>query len=223
QTERQAGYLLELSADNFITNVPWGLELCRRIGFSDQLIETREAQRRAFVLRDGRLLPVPDGFTLMTPNKFWPVLTSPILSLSGKLRMLGEVFVRRRQETSDESLASFVRRRFGKEVFERLVQPLIGGIYTADSEKLSLRATLPRFIDMEQRHGSLIQAVRSEAREKKGRGDKGPESGARYSMFVAPREGMTSLVQALAARLPAGAVQLNSPVERITRHETGGW
>jgi oxygen-dependent protoporphyrinogen oxidase len=223
QTERQDGYLLELSADNFITNVPWALDLCRRIGFGDQLIETREAQRRAFVMRDGRLLPVPDGFMLMAPNKVWPVLSSPILSLPGKLRMLWEWFVRRRTDNSDESLSSFVRRRFGREVFERLVQPLVGGIYTADSDKLSLRATLPRFIEMERRHGSLIRAVRNEAREKKERGEKDQESGARYSLFVAPREGMSSLVEALAARLPAGAVQLNSPVERITRHEAGGW
>jgi oxygen-dependent protoporphyrinogen oxidase len=75
---------------------------------------------------------------------------------------------------------------------------------------------------MERRYGSLIRAVRSEARKKKG-SDKGQESGARYSLFVAPREGMASLVEALAARLPAGTIQLNSPVEYVGRDDSGGW
>ena len=91
------------------------------------------------------------------------MLRSPILSRRGKIRFLRERFVPPRESDDDESLASFARRRYGNEVFERLVQPLVGGIYTADPEKLSLGATLPRFQHLERRYGSLIRAVRASA------------------------------------------------------------
>lgn len=218
QTHRQQGYLLEYSADNFITNVPWALDLCRRIGYDRELIETRAENRRALVVCRGRLVPVPDGFLLMAPNKLWPMLTTPILSWRGKLRLLNELLIRRRRETGDESLASFARRRLGREAFERLVQPLVGGIYTADSEQLSLAATMPRFQEMERRHGSLIRAAWKERRA-----SQPPGSGARYSLFVAPREGMADLVATLAAKLPSHSLHLSSPVARLEPTADGRW
>ncbi|HEV7223908.1 MAG TPA: protoporphyrinogen oxidase, partial [Pirellulales bacterium] len=163
QTSRTDGYLLERSADSFITNLPWALDLCRRLGLADELIETSETCRRALVVRRGKLYPVPEGFTLMAAAKIWPVLATPILSPLGKLRLAMEYFVPRRAGDGDESLASFARRRLGRQVFERLVQPLAAGIYTADAERLSVAAAFPRFREMEQRHGSLIRAARYEA------------------------------------------------------------
>jgi oxygen-dependent protoporphyrinogen oxidase len=221
QTTRRDGYLLDHSADNFITNVPWALDLCRRVGFADELVHTREAGRRAFVVHKSKLQPVPAGFSLMAAAKAWPVLTTPILSLKGKLRLALEYFVSRRTDESDESLASFARRRLGNEAFERLVQPLVAGIYTADAEKLSLSAALPRFREMEQQHGSLIRAARFEAR--RGSGADKQASGARYSLFVAPKAGLASLVQAIVRRLPDGCVQLRSPVERLARGAGDAW
>ncbi|HEV3343810.1 MAG TPA: protoporphyrinogen oxidase [Pirellulales bacterium] len=212
RTERHDGYLVELSADNFITNVPWGVELCRRVGLRDQLLETRESQRRAFVVRGDRLLPVPVGFHLLSPSRIWPLFRSPLLSWPGKLRVLCEPFVRRRRENGDESLASFARRRLGSEAYERLVQPLVAGIYTADAEQLSMAAALPRFVEMERRWGSLVRGGR---REIPAQADSSGSSGARYGLFVAPREGMSSLVDALAGRLPAGSVQCGSAVTHV--------
>ena len=100
---------------------------------------------------------------LISPAKIWPVLTSSIFSPLGKLRMGLEYLLPRRKAQTDETLASFVKRRFGKEAFDRLIQPLVGGIYTADPDKLSLRATLPRFIEMEQKYRSLIIGSRKQA------------------------------------------------------------
>lgn len=217
-TVRRDDFLIERSADNFITNVPWAIDFCRQIGFSDRLVPTTSQQRQAMVVHRGRLERVPPGFTLMAPSRIWPLVTTPILSPWGKLRLLGERFIPRRTDGLDESLGSFARRRFGRETFERIVQPLVGGIYTADPEKLSLRATLPRFVEMERRWGSLIRAARHERTN----GD-AEESGARYGLFVAPREGMTSLVQAIAARLPKDSVRLNAPVEKVARLPSGGW
>ncbi len=160
RTIRQDGFLIEASADSFITNVPAAIDLCRRIGFADQLIPTDPEHRGAMVVCRGKLERVPDGFVLMAPRRMRPVLRSPILSMQGKLRLAAERFVPPRNDSGDESLASFGRRRLGDEVFERLVQPLIGGIYTADPEKLSLAATLPRYLEMERQYGSLIRAAR---------------------------------------------------------------
>src|SRR5262245_10531703 len=190
----------------FTTREPWALDLCRRVGVADELIETDARFRRAFVVRRGHLLPVPEGFTLMSPAKIWPIVATPILSPLGKLRLGCEIFVPRRTDEADESLESFSIRRFGGEAFKRLIQPLIGGIYTADPTKLSMAATLPQFVELERRWGSVARGMR---KRESGVGNRELESGARYGQFVAPRGGMQRLVEAIAARLPEGCVRLN--------------
>jgi oxygen-dependent protoporphyrinogen oxidase len=221
QTVHADGLLVELSADNFITNVQDGVDLCRRLGMQPDLLATNERGRQAFIVHRGRLVKVPLGFSLLAPTKIWPILSTPLLSPLGKLRVLAEWFVAPRRSDSDESLASFARRRLGHQAFERLVQPLVGGIYTADPEKLSLAATLPRFLEMERTHGSLLRAM---FRRTKSTGDEETmASGARYSLFVAPRNGMASLVERLAAQLPPEAIRLGTSAERLERNENGRW
>lgn len=205
-TVREDDWLIETGADSFITNKPQAVDLCRRLGIEDQLIPTDDRFRRSLVLRKGRPLPVPEGFMLMAPARIGPILRTRVLSPWGKLRMGLEYLLPRGATGSDESLAAFVRRRFGREVFERLVQPLVGGIYTADPELLSLRATLPRFLDMEQQHGSLIratlrqQAARNSAGRRTSREDSAG-SGARYGLFATPAGGVSSISRALTDRL----------------------
>ena len=240
RTERRDGFLVERSADMFTTGEPWALDLCRRIGLEDELTETCQENRRAFVVRRGRLIPVPGGFSLMTPTRIWPLVTTPLLSWSGKLRLAGEYFVRARRDADDESLASFARRRLGNEVFRWLIQPLVGGIYTADPEKLSMAATMPKFVEMERKQGGLIRAVRRQA----GLSTTRQASGARYGMFVAPRDGMSRLIDRLAETIspPSNrakgtngpnesngphesncSIRTNCAIERIEPREAGGW
>jgi len=219
-TVHQDGFLFEWGADNFITTVPWALDLCRRIGFEDQLEQTRPNHRGAFVVRKGRLHKIPQGFIIMAPSRVWPVVSTPILGPWGKLRMALEYFVPARKEEGDESLAGFVIRRFGRQTYDRLVQPLIGGIYTGDPMQLSLESTMPRFKEMERSHGSLIRAVLKQARQK---GADKNSSGGRYSMFVAPRRGISSLLEALERRLPSDSVQLNRAIESLRPTEDGRW
>ncbi|WP_158265040.1 protoporphyrinogen oxidase [Blastopirellula marina] len=218
ETQHHDGYLAEQSADTFITNVPWGLDLCRRLGIDGDLVPTNDALRKAYVVSRGKLVDVPEGFLLMAPGKAWPIITSPILSPAGKLRLAWEYFVPQRKETGDESLKSFVVRRLGRETYERLVQPLIGGIYTADPEKLSIAATMKQFVEMERQHGGLIRGMRKRQAD-----SAKTDSGARYSMFVAPKEGMSTIINALAARLPEGSIRLNSPVRSVERLSEGAW
>lgn len=219
-TDRVDGFTLEGGADSFITNKPQAVELCRSIGLGDQLIGTDDRHRRSFVVRKGKLVPVPEGFVLMAPQRLGPLLTSPILSWRGKLRMLMDLALPRRRDDADESLASFARRRLGREALDRLVQPLVGGIYTADPEELSLRAALPQFPKMEHEHRSLILAAMRQGRaaRQEGRG----ASGARYSLFQTLAGGMDTLPETLARALPRGAIRRSTPVRRVARQSPEG-
>lgn len=218
-TVHQDGFQVEQSADNFITTVPWGLELCRELGLAEQLVQTNPKCRRTYVVRKGRLCRLPDGFLMMAPTQMWPMAVTPILSPLGKLRAAMEYFIPPRRDEGDESMAAFVRRRLGREVFDRLVEPLVSAVYAADMERLSVLATLDRFRAMERDYGSLIRAMRA---QRKKRAAAPAESGARYSMFVTLREGLCCLVDALADRLPRDSVRLGSTVERIERRG-GKW
>jgi oxygen-dependent protoporphyrinogen oxidase len=218
-THQRGGYVLEGGADSFITNKPQAVDLCQSLGLGPRLIPTDNRYRRSFVVRQGKLAPVPEGFVLMAPNRLLPLLTSPILSARGKLRVLMEPLVPRKSDDGDESLAAFVRRRLGREALERLVQPLVGGIYTADPADLSLKATLPQFAAMEREHGSLIRAARHEA--KKTRVLERQSSGARYGLFLSIDDGMETLIRSLSASLPPGSLRLNTPVRRVGRNEAG--
>ncbi len=209
-SERVDGFLVESGADSFLTEKPWALELCHRIGLEDRLIGTRDADRRTFVVHAGRLHPLPEGFLLLAPTRFAPLVRSPLFTWRGKLRMALDLVLPRGRTGGDESLATFVTRRLGREALERVAQPLVGGIYTADPARLSVAATMPRFLEMERRHRSLILAMRRQARVAATSG-----SGARWSLFVSFTEGMETLVHALAQRLPEGAIRLGARVTAL--------
>ena len=210
-TTRRDGFVLDVGPDNFVTDKPWAVQLSQRLGIDDQLQGTNEVHRSALVVRRGRLLPIPEGFLLMAPTRIAPFVFSPLFSWRGKLRMALERFIPARRETEDESLASFVSRRLGREALDRLVQPLIGGIYGADPQTLSLRATMPRFLEMEARDGSIIKAMRRGAGKRTA-----AQTAARYSLFVTFRQGMQTLVDALVNQIGRHRVRLGTAVTRIS-------
>ncbi len=216
QTSRQDGFLIENAAENFITTSRCAVELCERLGLADQLVRTQPVRRQASVVCNGRLEPIPSGFVVMAPSRIWPLLSTRILSVLGKLRVAWEYFVPRRKDLRDESLESFVCRRFGPEMFRRLVQPLVGGIYTADPSRLSVAATMPRFLQMEREYGSLIRGMLRQNRKK---GESDSSGGAGYNQFMTLRGGMSTLIDALADALPAGSVQTEAPVCSIVARQ----
>lgn len=228
-TERRGDLLLEGGPDSFITEKPAAIELCRRVGLADQLLPTNDHNRRTLLVRDGRLVALPDGFQLLGPTRLLPFALSPVLSLRGKLAAAKDLLLPRGGPPpgGDESLASFVRRRLGREVLERLAQPLAGGIYTADPETLSLAATMPRFLELERTHRSVILGLRAQAR-RAGAAATGT-SGARFGLFVTLRDGMSTLPVTLATRL-GDRVRLRAPVRAIvppagasSAAAAGGW
>jgi len=217
ETVRLGEYLVERGPDMFITDKPAAMDLCRSLGLENQLIDTDPQFGGSLVLGKGRPLPVPEGFGLLGTPRILAVLGSPIFSWRGKLRMALEPFVGRRAASDDESVAAFVRRRMGREALERLVQPLVGGIYTGDPERLSLEATLPRFVEMEREHGSLWRGLRSSA----GRGHESTR-GARYGLFASLEGGLSELVCAAARSLESRCrIRLNTRVKSIERIESG--
>ena len=218
RTHKREGFLLEGGPDCFISEKPEAVELARRIGLESHLMETSETHRRSFIVRGGRLRPVPEGFQLLAPSRFWPFVTTDIFSWTGKARMALDLFLPRRAGANgadDESLAQFVRRRLGREALERMAQPMVGGIYTADPEQLSLRATMPRFLEMERTHRSLIRAMWKARRKAPAQATRGT-SGARYSLFLTFDEGMQLLAERLVARLPENSLRLQTKVDRLS-------
>lgn len=216
QTECRDEFVLELGPDSFISEKPEALQLVKRLGLESQLIETNTQHRRSFIVRNGRLRPVPEGFQLLGPSRLWPFVTSDIFSWAGKARMAMDLLLPRgnTNQNIDESLAQFVRRRLGREALERMAQPMVAGIYTADPERLSLRATMPRFLEMERADRSVILAMLKSAGSQNRAATNGT-SGARYSLFLSFERGMQTLVDELSSRVPSAAVQLNSKVTSL--------
>lgn len=220
-TEHADDLLIELGPDSYITDKPAALRLCERLGLADRLIAPQQGALKLYTVHRGKLTPLPEGFLLMAPTRVGSVLRSPVFSWGGKLRMALEPLVPRRVDDGDESLASFVRRRLGREVLKRVAQPLIGGIYASDPEALSLAATMPRFPEMERTHGSVIIGTR---RAQKRRAQATDETGARWSLFVSIDGGMEVLVRRIEEALGAGVARLDETVRELGWNpDTGRW
>src|SRR5262249_32527759 len=218
-TERVGDFLVEGGPDSFITEKSWALRLCERLGMASRPVATPSAYQKIYVVHRGKLQALPEGFFLLAPTRFWPFVRTPLFSLSGKLRMAAEILLPRGATAGDESLGSFVRRRFGVEALERVAQPLIGGIYASDPDQLSLGATMPRFKEMEHRRRSVTLAMVFEQQRRARSPESG--SGARWSLFVTLAEGLQELVDTVANRVGAASIRLSTPVERLTRHKNG--
>lgn len=223
ETRREGGLVLEGGPDSMITDKPAGLQLCRDLGLEPLVQPTNEDDRRAMVVRDGRLVPIPEGFRLLAPTRLVPFLLTPVLSPLGKLRIGLDLFLPRRRDPGDETLAGFVGRRLGREALERMAQPLVGGIYGGDAERLSLQATMPRFLEMERQHGSVILGLLAGMRAPRRAGNRAAnQAGPRYGLFVSLEGGIQTLVERLVEGLPPGSLRTDLAVERI-EPEPGGW
>lgn len=213
------GCVLEHGPDSIVSIKPAGLRLIHDLGLDGELQGTDPGARQSFIARGRTLVPVPEGLYLLAPGKLWPFLRSPLLSWPGRLRAgLDLVLPRRPADAPEESLAQFVRRRLGQEALERIAQPLVGGIYTADPERLSLQATMPQFLDMERDHRSLVLALRARSQAQ----GAATASGPRYSLFVTLRGGLRRLPAALLAGLDGEDLRLDSPATGL-RREDGRW
>lgn len=231
RTEREQGFVLDAGPDSFLRTKPGALELCHELGLADELISTRSEGRAVYFARAGQLEPVPEGMVLGVPTRLRSVLDARFMSLPGKLRMLAELllpegFGCHGSPAADESIASFVARRFGAEAALELGTPLLAGIYAGDARQLSMRATFPQLLELEQRHGSVIRGLiqpqlagneRSSSRSlgarlREARAWLTKPAAARpgQSPFLSLRNGMGTLIDALAAKLDPSDLRLGA-------------
>lgn len=211
RTEERDGFVVELGPDSILTEKPAALALARRLGLEGRVVSPNAQHRGAYVVSAGRLARVPEGFSMMAPVDPLAFLASDVVSPAAKLRAGLEPLIPARRARGEESLARFVRRRFGEELLERLAQPMVSGIYGSDAETLSLEATMPRFPTMEREQGSVVRALR-----KKAAAGKEAASGARYGLFVGFDRGMQVLIDALAAKVGA-RLRNGAAVSRVER------
>jgi len=215
-TEYVDGCVVEAGPDSFLTEKPWAADLCRELGLKDQLIGSNDAERKTYILLKGRLVPIPDGLMFMVPTRILPVVFSRLFSLVTKFRMAQEWFHSPSSSSKDESVAKFVERHYGSKLVERLADPLLSGVYGGDSSQLSVRAVLPRFAEMEASHGSLGRAMLA-ARKKIAHSASGPPR----PLFTSLKNGMKQMVDALAARLSASSIRLDTSVQQLKVKEDG--
>ncbi len=217
-TIEKEGFLMEEGPDCFITDKPAALNLIKRLEMEWQLMRTNLDLKQSFILKGNKLHPIPEGFYLLAPSRLMPLMTTSLLSPLGKLRAAFEPFIPVRKDPQDESVGAFVRRRLGREVMESLAQPLIGGVYNADPDDLSLNACMPRFKEMEKQYGSLLKALAA-----KRLSGQSQVSGARYSLFATLQKGMQSLADTLISKIPSQSLWLQSAVQSLKQDEKGGW
>lgn len=202
RTEKDSGFLIEGGPDCFLSEKPWAMELCKRIGLEDELLNTNEANRKTFVLSGGKLHELPEGVILMIPTRIMPLATSSLISIPGKIRMGLEVFIPRKKDKGDETLGSFVRRRLGQEVLDKIAEPLVAGVHAGDPETMSVRASFPKFVQLEEEHGSLIKGMLKRMElMKKTHMAPGASPKKKVTMFLTLKGGLSDFVNTLAGRL----------------------
>lgn len=206
QSDRFGGFLMEHGPTSLAGPAPAAEGLVSALGLTDQRVEKGERVRHRYLVRDGRVQGLP-----LDPLRFF---SDGFFSLAGRLRFLAEPFVPGRSE--DETIAAFVRRRFGREFLDYLFDPLIGGLYSGDPERLSVSALLPHLKRLEQEHGSVVLG----ALNRRLSGKAGEMPGAR--MLFSFRDGMGTLPNALAAALGEGLLT-DARVEGLRPAAGGGF
>lgn len=215
QSENRDGRVAEFGPDSMLSTKPAAVSLIKELGLEKDLIPTNERNRRSMVASKGKLQALPEGFVMLAPTRLIPFLFSPIFSLKGKIRVALDLVSPGQVPEEDETVAAFVTRRFGREALEKVVQPMVGGIYVGDVTKLSARSTLPQFVEMERKFGSIIRGLLNRAGVD--RVHERTSSGARYSMFVTLKNGVQSIVEALESRIGDKNIQRAIEVCQVKR------
>lgn len=216
-TDRVDGFVIEGGPDTFLAYKPRGVGLCRELGLEPRLHGTNPIIRRTYIQRGPRLYDLPEGLTGLIPSRFGPMARTALISPWGKLRLALEYLLPPRAGDADESIAAFVQRRLGRELYDRLIEPLLSGIYAGDGAHLSLAATFPQLRQAERQHGGLIRSMLAARRKPPAPGRAAPPSGGHSrSAFLTPTTGLAEIVEALEARLAGRvALRLNTAVSRV--------
>ena len=213
-------FIIEGGPDSFLATKPWGVALCKELGLEERLHGTNPNKKNTYILNRDRLLPLPEGLTMMIPSDVASILRSPLLSWSGKTRMGLDLLLPAKADNGDESLGTFVSRRLGREAYENLIEPLMSGIYAGDGDQLSLASTFPYLRDLELKHGSLVRGAMQMRKQSSGNAVQGSRSA-----FLTTTTGMAEIVETLVECLRSNGIilHLNTPVTAIKRPTADTW
>jgi oxygen-dependent protoporphyrinogen oxidase len=216
ETVHRDGFVIECGPDSWVTEKPWARELAVELGLEADVIASNDRQRRTYLLKNNRLVPMPDGMRMMVPTRWTPIMESPLFSWQARLAYLREA--RSAEELKqwalgngqDESVASFVRRHFGDEVTWTIAGPLLSGVFGGSIDTLSVRAVMPAFVKLEREHGSLIAAMRQR------------QEGGSAAVFTSLKPGLETLIQRMAQTLAVNSVRLGEEVHSLVQ-QGGQW
>jgi oxygen-dependent protoporphyrinogen oxidase len=219
RTETVDGFRIEAGPDSFLAEKPQAAALARELGLGEDLMGSNDHARRTYILHQGRLVPLPDGLMFLVPTRLWPMVTTRLLPLSTKLAAARELWSSPpAEDRGDESVASFVSRHFGKAMVDNIADPLLAGVYGGDSAALSVRSVLPRFWEMERRHGSLTRATLQAMRQRRkaasdSNNTQGPDSGGtgtapprKLPLFMTLQGGLQQMTEKVAAQVEKSRV-----------------
>ncbi len=220
-TEKTQGFLIEGGPDCFISDKPWAMALCNRLGLSENLLSTARPRGKTYVLHKGKLHLLPEGVILMVPTKMLPLLTSSLISLPGKIRMGLELFVPKKKGDKEESLAEFVRRRLGQEALDKIAEPLVAGVHAGDAETMSIKSSFPKFVELEEKYGSLIKGMIARMAAMESLKTAAPKGKGKVTMFMTLKGGLRELVDTLIEQSPGVDYKTGAAVTGIKKTGNG--
>lgn len=216
-TEKIGDLVVEGGPDSFLPEKFWSVQLIRKIGLAGDVLCSNDEFKGTFIYSGGHLHRLPEGVMLMVPTMIMPLATSSLISWPGKIRMGMELFVPRRNDHKDESLAEFVTRRLGRECLEKIAEPLVAGIHTSNPDSMSVLAIFPRFIDMERKYGSLIKGMITAMKKMPPPNPSGPS----MTYFMSLKEGMQELAHRCVSTIGAQRVKTGTSVVSVVKKENG--
>ncbi len=212
---KEDGYLCEWGPNGFLDNKPMTLDLCKQLQVDQQLLRSDDNARKRFIYSEKILHQMPENGPAF--------LKSKLISWPGKFRLAGEMVIPKRQGGGDETLAEFGRRRLGGEALDKLISPMVSGIFAGDPETMSLKSCFPRIHELEQQYGGLIRAMLMLARKKRAEikaGKAVASAAGPGGVLTSFRGGIQELTDGIAAAL-AGEVLSGHGVEKIEQKQDG--
>ncbi len=217
-TEQHGKFLIEGGPDSFLPEKVWTVNLARHLGLDSEMLPSNDQFKGTYIYSGKELHSLPEGVMLMVPTAFRPMMKSKLISWPGKIRMGMEIFVPKRKIMEDESLASFVTRRLGRECLEKIAEPLVAGIHTSNPINMSVLATFPRFVDMEQKSGSLILGMLGALKHRKYAMHNAPppKSGSpKITFSMSFKNGMQTLSRTCAEYIGKDSIRLGATVKTV--------
>ena len=214
-TEKIGPFTIEGGPDSFLPEKIWTVNLARHLGLESEMLPTNDQFKGTYLYSKNQLHALPEGVMLMVPTMFWPMAKASLISWPGKLRMGMEMFIPKRKNPAGESLAEFVTRRLGRECLEKIAEPLVAGIHTSNPDNMSVLATFPRFVQMEQKSGSLILGMLSAMRKRPPGGPPSKPGSPKMTFFMSFKNGMQTLSQACAEYLGKDSIRLGAGVKVV--------